>query len=79
MASEHFAEAAREDLAIAKSEIENAKSRPIEARDVVKVDRSVRPVTTFYTNLSPSFWMKDFQPQTITMVSCGVNGFYEGK
>jgi hypothetical protein len=73
-----LAEMVREDLAIAKAEIERPhySLRPGETRMVEKIDRSGRPVIEFFNaENSPSFWMDQFKSPTIAIVSGGSQGF----
>jgi hypothetical protein len=71
-----LAEVAREDLAIAKAEIERPHHslRPGEVREVTKVDRSGRPAIEFYSLDGPSFWMKEFMDPVVRLVSGGSRG-----
>jgi hypothetical protein len=72
-----LAEIVREDMAIAKAEIERPRYslRPGETREVTRVDRSGREITEFYNaENSPSFWMDEFKPQLISLVSGCTNG-----
>jgi hypothetical protein len=73
-----LAEVARTDLEIARGEIERPhySLRPGETRAVEKIDRSGRPVIEFFNaENSPSFWMDDFKPPLVSMVSGGSKGF----
>jgi hypothetical protein len=71
-----LAEVVREDLQIAKAEIEhpNHSLRPNEVREVTKIDRAGRPVTEFHTKLGPMFWMQQFTDPLISLVSGGTQG-----
>lgn len=71
-----LAEIAREDLAIAKGEIDRPyhSLRPGETREVTKTDRSGRPFVDFYNNDGPGFWMRTFMDPVCRMVSGGSRG-----
>jgi hypothetical protein len=76
--SSALAEVVREDLDIARQEIERPKYslKPGELREVIKHDHSGREVHEFYsdaeTGVSP--WLDAFKPQLIKYVSGGSQG-----
>ena len=71
-----LAEVAREDLAIAKAEIEHPRHslKPGETRQVTKTDRSGRPFVEFFNNDGPGFWMNTFKDPLIRQISGGSRG-----
>ena len=77
--SSALAEIVRQDLDIARQEIEHPKHslRPGELREVTKTDAGGREIKEFYsdeqTGVSP--WFDQFKPQLVRYVSGGSAGF----
>jgi hypothetical protein len=72
-----LAEVARQDLAIAKAEIERPRYslKPGETREVIKVDRAGHQIREFFNAEGRCSWLNDFKPDVISYVSGGTAGF----
>jgi hypothetical protein len=74
-----LAEFVREDLQIAKAEVERPhytlKEDVLTERHVA--DASGREITKFYSKSGPSVWMKQFMPPEVKYISGGSNGILD--
>jgi hypothetical protein len=72
-----LAEFVRQDLEIARQEVERPNYTLKEGvlTERRKSDESGREFIEFYSKSGPSIWMKDFEPPTVAYVSCGSQGF----
>jgi hypothetical protein len=75
-----LAEFVRQDLDIARQEIEHPRYslKPGELREVVKTDRAGREVKEFYSLSGPSIWMDQFKDPMAKYVSGGSKGIATG-
>jgi hypothetical protein len=74
-----LAEFVRQDLEIAKSEVQRPNYTLKEGvlTERHKEDASGRPITEFYSKSGPSIWMKQFMPSEVKYVSGGSNGILD--